>query len=322
MTRKSILCIFSILLSTFLFIPFTLEGVSYNNQLVLELPAQYLEHVPIKINNNAEFTTYALVENWPGNGTLSSPYIISGYVISYYTTNLIYIQNCDVYFRVSNNTLNGIDGRYRGIELYNSSHGIIENNTIFNCHTGIQFWATSNSTIFNNLVARNDCSGIYLRDSGNISIINNDISSNNGYGIEIRDSRFCTLSYNTISYNDEHGILLDSSSENNNVLWNGFTENYLENHSQAYDDGQNNEFMYNYWSEWTYFDINADGIFDLSYPIEGSARNEDLYPLISQFFVIDRISNKVLTESTLFAGLMFIMIILSVLVLLVRKEKF
>jgi parallel beta-helix repeat protein len=313
--------ILNILLSTILSISFPLGGGSKNPKLVLEFPTQYVEHIPIKIDNNKEFTTTAFIENWPGNGTSSSPYIISGYEISYYTTNLIYIRNCDVYFKINNNTLNGIDGRFRGIELYNISHGIIVNNTIFNCHTGIQIWTTSNTSISNNLVTKNDWSGIYLRDSGNISVLNNYISSNNGDGIETRGSSFCTLTYNTISHNNEFGILLDSSSENNKVMWNGFTGNYKENRSQAFDDGQNNEFICNYWDEWTSPDANADGFVDISYPIEGSAGNQDIHPLVTQFSDINRYFDTNLTGSNIFAGLVFLLIILCALVSLSLRYK-
>ncbi|MFX0174402.1 MAG: hypothetical protein ACFE9L_21195, partial [Candidatus Hodarchaeota archaeon] len=48
--------------------------------------------------------------------------------------------------------------------------------------------------------------------------------------------------------------------------------------SQAYDEGENNTFDYNYWDDWITPDTNYDGIVDRPYPIAGPENNTDLHP--------------------------------------------
>ena len=47
-----------------------------------------------------------------------------------------------------------------------------------------------------------------------------------------------------------------------------------------FDDGSNNVFAYNYWSDWTSPDVDADGIVDTPYSIDGNSNNHDQYPLV------------------------------------------
>ncbi|OLS22212.1 MAG: hypothetical protein HeimC3_32160 [Candidatus Heimdallarchaeota archaeon LC_3] len=53
---------------------------------------------------------------------------------------------------------------------------------------------------------------------------------------------------------------------------------------QAFDDSTNNLFQFNYWNDLTNPDIDGNLIVDLPYVIDGSANNQDNYPL-SIFFL-------------------------------------
>lgn len=259
---------------------------------------QYVEHTPIRIDGNADFAATAKLENWPGDGTFSNPYIIRYYVISYNTADLIDIQNTNVYFYINNNTLNGLNGRYNGIDLHNVSHGVIFHNIIHNNRKGIELWTTNDCNLTDNMVSKNNWGGIYLIDSGSITLTNNYISNNGGYGIR-----------------------LDQSSEDNKVIQNDFIGNYVGESSQAFDNGRKNEFAYNYWDEWTNPDTNADGVVDYSYSIDGNAGNQDAYPLVSRFFDISRTSNTIPFSANTIAGLILLSIILCALVVLILKQK-
>ncbi|MFX0204815.1 MAG: hypothetical protein ACFFDT_02435 [Candidatus Hodarchaeota archaeon] len=64
---------------------------------------QYEDHSPILIDGNANFTALVDAENWPGEGTPITPYIIDRLNITGSVDNtLIDIRNTQVYFRISN----------------------------------------------------------------------------------------------------------------------------------------------------------------------------------------------------------------------------
>ncbi len=46
-----------------------------------------------------------------------------------------------------------------------------------------------------------------------------------------------------------------------------------------------NDIYYNYWSDWTTPDANSDKLVDIPYLIEGTANNQDQYPLVSSLSV-------------------------------------
>ena len=79
--------------------------------------------------------------------------------------------------------------------------------------------------------------------------------------------------------NIHHGIVFGYSSDDNEITWNDFVENNPVGHSQAYNDGSNNIFSFNYWDEWNSPDANTDGIVDFPYSIDGDLNASDPYPL-------------------------------------------
>ena len=99
------------------------------------------EHDPIVIEGNLDFATQANNENWPGDGSESSPYVISGFSISDSEFSAIQISNTNVYFLISNCTFIN-DGN--GISLASVSNGHIFNNTVYNSF-GEGFLATGES---------------------------------------------------------------------------------------------------------------------------------------------------------------------------------
>jgi parallel beta-helix repeat protein len=142
---------------------------------------------------------------------------------------------------------------YDGIQLGASTNNIIENNEIQYSMEGI----SSDSYSSSNLIRNNTC-----YDVGTIGL---DISSKD----DIITENNCTGNY--------YGIFLWSSSSENTIMWNSFESN---NHN-ARDDGSMNYIDYNYYSNYTGNDSDANGIGDTPHPISGSANNEDLHPLMS-----------------------------------------
>lgn len=88
---------------------------------------QFIDHDIIKIDSNDDFEQLALDENWEGNGTNFSPFIIDGYKITSPTINLIDTSNTDLFINITNCYL--FEWK-TGILLTNVTNGFIENNIV------------------------------------------------------------------------------------------------------------------------------------------------------------------------------------------------
>ena len=49
----------------------------------------------------------------------------------------------------------------------------------------------------------------------------------------------------------------------------------------SFDNGKLNEFVNNYWDDWTEPDANGDGVVDHAYSIDGEAGSQDTHPQAS-----------------------------------------
>ncbi|MHA1947479.1 MAG: right-handed parallel beta-helix repeat-containing protein [Candidatus Hodarchaeales archaeon] len=199
---------------------------------------------------------------------------------------------------VNNNCSNNDEG---GIRVSESISSTLANNTCKNNGgEGIRLRYSDSSIIVNNTCSNNVDYGIWLRDSSSLTVFNNICNDNewrfsgfwgSGYGIYLWETSFSTVSHNTCDNNGECGIFL-AFSDNNPIIWNTIVENGIygillasdsannEIHhnnfhtnglysSQAFDNGTNNQWYGNYWS-----DYSGTG----SYLIDGSAGVSDPYP--------------------------------------------
>ncbi len=131
---------------------------------------KYTAHGVIRINSNSEFASMAQSEGWPGDGSQSNPYIISGCDIDAHGAgSAIYIGNTTVYFVVEN------------CYLHNASH---QSSYVYSYGDGITLFYVKNGRINNNNCSDNEAAGINIWDSSN-NVISNNTCSNNGYGIYI-----------------------------------------------------------------------------------------------------------------------------------------
>jgi len=94
-----------------------------------------------------------------------------------------------------------------------------------------------------------------------------------GFGIDVVESE-CLVTHNTIEQNTVRGLYLLDNIEVN-VTWNIFESNNLN----AYTSSIGVLVDYNYWSNYTGIDANADGIGDTWHPIDGDGYN-DTHPLM------------------------------------------
>jgi parallel beta-helix repeat protein len=167
------------------------------------------------IDGNDDFSVTATVENWPGNGTQSFPYVIDGYNLTgSFDSNLLEIMNTDVYFRIINCLLSQ---GWNGIHLINVTNGEISNNTVVN----------------------NSESGIFLENSEKCILSGNTIINNSEHGILLHDhSENNILSRNTVINNSKHGIK-SWNSGNNNLTRNTVTNNRWTGISSGSNSGNN-----------------------------------------------------------------------------------
>jgi parallel beta-helix repeat protein len=147
-----------------------------------------------------------------------------------------------------------------------------------NSRVGIELTSSGDNTLTNNTITTNGY-GIELTYSGNITLVGNTVTNNYAYGIRLFSSGYSTLVGNTVTTNGYYGIYIYYHSFGIGVRYNDFSGNNAGGF-QAYDDGSSNIFAFNFWDDWISPDIDADGIVDTPYAIEGEAYNQDPYPRV------------------------------------------
>lgn len=179
------------------------------------ISAQYVSHDPIMIDGNNDFITRATTEGWPGDGTLSSPYIIEKFSISGSPgRNMIEIRGTNVYFRIQHCSLWGGE---LGISLTKVENGYLSNNIIYDNHAGIVLWDSSNyNVIINNNVHSSNVEGIGLHFSNNNIITGNTVYKNQGGILLWESTSFNTVINNSAYSNNVEGIGLHAA--NNNIV--------------------------------------------------------------------------------------------------------
>jgi len=178
-----------------------------------------------------------------------------------------------IHLRASNNNSisnNNIILNIYGIDLWCSNDNSISNNTIRWNYFGISISRSENNSISNNSISLNDQDGIYIWYSNNSSISNNGISLNDYYGISL-----CYSNGNIIYLNNFINNTYNAFSLNSTNIWNS-----TEPITYTYRGSKFENYMGNYWDNYTGYDENGDGIGDIPYSINA---DEDKYPLIERF---------------------------------------
>jgi parallel beta-helix repeat protein len=200
-------------------------------------------------------------------GTQSDPYILENLVIDANGIgSAIQIRDTNRYIIIRNNTLTGAGevGAAAGLELYNSSNVIIQDNTIFNNgYYGISLFNASSNQIVRNQIYKNNRDGIYIDFNCNGNhIYNNSIHNNTRYGINLR------------------------RNSNSNQIWLNIFKANLQANAMGDETGANtwdNGSKGNYWGDYPDRYPNAtisSEIWSISYSILGTTNDVDRFPLV------------------------------------------
>jgi nitrous oxidase accessory protein len=177
---------------------------------------------------------------------------------------------------IRNNNMS--DARY-GLHFMYSNDCKIDQNIMNDNSVGIYLMYSKNLRVRNNLITNNIGAtgfGIGLKDLDNVELTNNVIADNR-VGIFVDNSprnadTFMKYFQNLIAYN-ETGVEVISSLENSQFNRNSFLENY-EQTSLSRGQNSNNEFWkQNYWSDYSGYDKNNDGVGDIPYKSEQILEN-------------------------------------------------
>ena len=155
---------------------------------------------------------------------------------------------------------------------------ILSFNTIINSTcSGMQIIGSSSTQIVNNTITGSGNEGIYATNFNMTAIHYNTISDCNGLGIEVGSGVDSTVCWNTVERSTGYALELGDGTEFFEVKYNIFDDN--GDGCQICDHGDTNDISFNYYSDWTSPDSDANGIVDNPYAADGSVGNEDQYPL-------------------------------------------
>jgi parallel beta-helix repeat protein len=207
-----------------------------------------------------------------------------------------------VWTTIEDNIIN--NSRNYGVQILGVSQTHIVNVTI--SHSGRSGIQVRNSILVNLTSCssmHNNGSGIVLFNSRDILIRQCIFNDNELLGINIEDAHHCNITSNSVLRNSVGGIYISSGTDNlivsNSIGWNNVTN--------GFDDGVNNTWDFNFWSDYSGFGL---------YPINGNASSIDNHP---QFLQGEYIIDGQLLRVVVALGLLVLSII-AYTVFINRKE--
>lgn len=150
-----------------------------------------------------------------------------------------------------------------GTHYMNTHHSVWENNQTYLNRGGLALMMVRDVTVRNNIAWGNTDHGIMLRTMQD-SLIENNVVAGNGRGFFIYDAEFNTIRHNAVIDN-QTGLHLAAGSRNNFVDGNDIIGNQEQVKYVASADVQWGTKQGNYWSNYSGWDQNGDGIGDIPY---------------------------------------------------------
>jgi nitrous oxidase accessory protein len=150
-----------------------------------------------------------------------------------------------------------------GTHYMNTNDSTWENNESYLNRGGLALMEVRNLVVRNNVAWGNEDHGIMLRTIQD-SIVENNVVAGNGRGCFIYDAEFNTVANNLVIRNHV-GIHLAAGSSNNQIDGNDFIDNQEQIKFVASHDVEWGRKKGNYWSNYSGWDQNGDGVGDIVY---------------------------------------------------------
>ncbi len=155
----------------------------------IAIPSDQVLHESITIDSDSDF----IAQGWPGNGSISNPYLIEGLAIMS-DDDCVKISNTSSYFVIRNCSFSWmLDHHGTGVYLRNVTHGTIELSTMSGLGVGI-YDRHSTENVFRNNTIEDAWNGIAIESCNNNVVSNNTVTGNRrADDIHISISRNCLV---------------------------------------------------------------------------------------------------------------------------------
>lgn len=150
-----------------------------------------------------------------------------------------------------------------GTHYMNTNNSTWESNVSYLNRGGLALMEVRNLVVRNNIAWGNTDHGIMLRTIQD-SVIENNIVAGNGRGFFIYDAEYNVVRKNLV-INNRIGVHLAAGSANNQVDGNDFIDNQEQVKFVAARDVEWGRTQGNFWSNYTGWDQNGDGVGDVAY---------------------------------------------------------